>query len=109
MDVEEIRSAFEAAISEAVSSAGAKLDTETKAKLFQKAKIAANEIVRNISEWEEDRLEWAIREGVDFYRKLAADMVRFSKLAGMFPNLDKHVLDGTPTARGPNPPYWYPD
>jgi hypothetical protein len=109
MDAEEIRSTFEAAISEAVSSAGAKLDTETKAKLFQKAEIAAYEIVRNISEWEEDRMEMAVGEGVNFYKKLVADMVRFSKLAGMFPNLNKHVLGGTPTARDVVPPYWYPD
>jgi hypothetical protein len=106
MDEEEIRKVLETAISDSVSKARAKLETDTKAKLFRMAAIAAYEISTNIEEWDEDRRERAIQEGVDAYGVLLGEMVRLSKLMQMFPSFNEHVLDAALMAKGPNPPFW---
>jgi hypothetical protein len=102
MNVEDIVRAYQDAIHDAVSDAGARTDDDARSRLSGMATVAGNEISRT----DEDMHERAVQDGVAAYKWLVGEIVRQARTMRMFPDLNRHALDGALRAKGPNPPFW---
>ncbi|MBV9881451.1 MAG: hypothetical protein JO276_00405 [Sphingomonadaceae bacterium] len=103
MDAEEITGAFDKAIREAVSEAGAKFDAETGTRVANMTRTAGWELAMRP---EPEMQEEAVETGIAAYQRLVHDAVAAARQLQQYPSLGKFALDTALRRTGPNPPFW---